>query len=244
MIAKQQALLIFVLASLLLIIFDQLGIIRPIRGGIEKILIPIEERLYSLKSKQELQVLKEERKMADLEAQISVLKKENADMRRLLGAPLPSNWQFLPAKVIGEEDGILLLDKGRNNNVFLGQVAVFENIFVGRIVSLGEHISRLETPESKNLKIQATVKNPAFEGATARGILSNSSGKLILDQVLPEEQILEGDLVLTAGTEGIPGDLLIGKIKKIEKTSLFQKAEVEPLISYSEQENIFLVILK
>jgi len=237
LIAKQQALLIFVLASLLLIIFDQLGVIRPIRGRIERILIPIEERLYSLKSKQEPQVLKEERKITDLEAQISALKKENADMRRLLGAPLPSNWQFLPAKVIGEEDGILLLDKGRSDGLTIGQVAVFENVFVGRIVSLGEQICRLETLESKNLKIQATVKNPAFEGATARGILSNSSGKLILDQVLLDESLLEGDLVLT-------GDLLIGKVKNVSKTSLFQKAEVEPLISYSEQENVFLVIFK
>jgi len=193
--------------------------------------------LYSLKSKQEPQVLKEERKITDLEAQISALKKENADMRRLLGAPLPSNWQFLPAKVIGEEDGILLLDKGRSDGLTIGQVAVFENIFVGRIVSLGEQICRLETLESKNLKIQATVKNPAFEGATARGILSNSSGKLILDQVLLDESLLEGDLVLT-------GDLLIGKVKNVSKTSLFQKAEVEPLISYSEQENVFLVIFK
>ena len=182
-------------------------------------------------------VLKEERKITDLEAQISALKKENADMRRLLGAPLPSNWQFLPAKVIGEEDGILLLDKGRSDGLTIGQVAVFENIFVGRIVSLGEQICRLETLESKNLKIQATVKNPAFEGATARGILSNSSGKLILDQVLLDESLLEGDLVLT-------GDLLIGKVKNVSKTSLFQKAEVEPLISYSEQENVFLVIFK
>lgn len=193
--------------------------------------------MYSLKSKQEPQVLKEERKITDLEAQISALKKENADMRRLLGAPLPSNWQFLPAKVIGEEDGILLLDKGRSDGLTIGQVAVFENIFVGRIVSLGEQICRLETLESKNLKIQATVKNPAFEGATARGILSNSSGKLILDQVLLDESLLEGDLVLT-------GDLLIGKVKNVSKTSLFQKAEVEPLISYSEQENVFLVIFK
>jgi len=193
--------------------------------------------LYSLKSKQEPQVLKEERKITDLEAQISALKKENADMRRLLGAPLPSNWQFLPAKVIGEEDGILLLDKGRSDGLTIGQVAVFENVFVGRIVSLGEQICRLETLESKNLKIQATVKNPAFEGATARGILSNSSGKLILDQVLLDESLLEGDLVLT-------GDLLIGKVKNVSKTSLFQKAEVEPLISYSEQENVFLVIFK
>ncbi len=234
---KMRKFLAFLLLALLLVILDQLGVARPIRGGIEKILVPIEERLYSLKNKQEPQTLVEERKIADLETQISALKKENADMRRLLGAPLPSNWQFLPAKVIGEEDGVLLLDKGRSDGLTVGQVAVFENIFVGRIVSLGEQISRLETLESKNLKIQVVVRNPAFEGATARGILSNSSGKLILDQVLLDESLLEGDLVLN-------GDLLIGKVKHVEKTSLFQKAEVEPLISYSEQENVFLVILK
>lgn len=234
----------FLLLALLLVIFDQIGVIRPIRGGIEKILVPIEERLYSLKSKQEPQVLKEERKIADLEAQISTLKKENVDIRRLLGAPLPSNWKFQPAKVVGSEDGVLIIDKGRRDNATLGQVAVFENVFVGKITSLGEYISRLETPQSQNSKIQVQVRNPVGEGITARGILSFSGGKLVLDRVLPEEQILEGDLVLTAGGEGTPGDLLIGKIKKIEKTSVFQKAEIEPLVSYQEQENVFLVIFK
>lgn len=235
--------LVFLLLSLSLVIFDQLGIIRPVRGLIERLILPIESRLYS--PKPQTPNFELERKIAVLEAEISTLKKENADIRRLLGAPLPSNWKFQPAKVVGSEDGVLIIDKGRRDNATLGQAAVFENVFVGKITSLGEYISRLETPKSQNLKIQVVVKNPTQEGITARGILSFAGGKILIDRVLSGEQILEGDLVLTAGTEGVPADLLVGKILKIEKSSsVFQKGEVEPLVSYPELENVFLVIFK
>ncbi|MFZ5366239.1 MAG: rod shape-determining protein MreC [Patescibacteria group bacterium] len=241
--------LTFLLLALSLIIFDQLGVIRPLRGGIEKILVPIEERLYDLKRREDERARGRgelERKIAVLESEISTLKKENADMRRLLGAPLPQTWKFQPARVIGTEDGTLLIDKGRADNVFLGQVAVFENIFVGKITSLGEYISRLETPKSQNLKIPVVVRTKTAEGITARGLLTFAGGKLLIDRVLPEEQILEGDLVLTAGKDGYPSDLLIGKLVKIErgKSEGFQKGEVEPLISPFSLENVFLVILK
>lgn len=241
--------LILVLASLLLIIFDQVGVVRPIRGGIERLVLPFETKINEIRIQRNKETEKQrneetERQIAVLESQISTLKKENADIRRLLGAPLPQNWKFLPAKVVGSEEGVLIIDKGRKDNATLGQVAIFENIFVGKITSLGEYISRLETPKSQNLKIEAVVKSPSGEGITARGILSFSGGKLILDRVLPEEQLAEGDLVLTAGAEGIPADLLVGKIKKTQKSSLFQKAEVLPLISYFDLENVFLIIFK
>lgn len=241
--------LFFILLSLFLILFDRKGFLRPVRGSLERFIIPLESRIYGLRQEGERAGRQEgelERKIAVLEGQMATLKKENSDMRRLLGAPLPGNWQFQPAKAIGFDKGTLLLDKGLKENVVLGQAAVFENIFVGKVSSSGEHLSRLETPQSPNLKIQVVVRTLNQEGVTGRGLLTFQGGKIILDRVLPEEQIREGDWVLTAGSFGVPPDLLIGKIGKIEKksSSLFQKAEVLPLLSYGKLENVFLVILR
>ncbi len=236
--------LLFLILAFLLMIFDQLGIVRSIRGGVEKILLPIEEKLFFLKKREEPQILIEERKIANLEAQISSLKKENADMRRLLGAPLPSSWQFLPAKVIGISEGVLILDKGRSDGVFLNQPAIVENVFVGKIFYLGEHISHLKTLQSQKLKIQAVVKDKNAEWIKARGILSSFGGKIFLDKVLLSENFEIGDLVFTASSQDIPQDLLIGKVKEISSDKLFRKAEVEPFLSFGELEEVFLLILK
>lgn len=243
--------LLFVLASVAMVIFDGSSLLRSLRAGTEKILLPtqffIYQRIRPLTNipKDDFSSREKERKIAILEAQILDLEKENSDMRRLLGAPLPSSWRFLPAKVVGIKEGTLLVDKGKSDSVKLGQVAIFDNVFVGLVSSQGEYLLKLKTPSSPNFKIPVVVKSPDLKGISARGLLSFQGGKIILDRVLPQEKITEGDLVLTAGTEDAPSDLLIGKITKLEKKpALFQKGEIQPLVSYHDLKNVFLIIFK
>ena len=69
--------------------------------------------------------------------------------------------------------------------------------------------------------------------------------RLILTGVLQKEKIDVGELVITSGEDEVfPPNLLIGKIKKIEKEERqpYQKAEVEPLIDYDKLETVFLII--
>ena len=173
------------------------------------------------------------------------LKKENGDLRRLLGAPLPSNWHFLPAQVIGSDNGILLLDKGKSDNVLVGQAVVFDNFMVGKIVEIGENISRLQTPTNADFKIAAVVKSPKSDDLAARGLVLVRGGRLILDQVLMEEKIAVGDIVMTALDRNIPADIPIGTITNLSQpSSVFQKAEIEPMVVSSQLKNVFLVIYK
>jgi len=234
--------LILLSLSLLLGAFDRLGMIRPVRGEIEKILIPIEQKLYSLRVKKESGSGISCGKTADLEAQILSLRKESSDMRRLLGVSLPEDWRFLPAKIMAEEEGVFLIDKGRKDGVTEGQVAVFENFFLGKVISVSERISRLETLKSPKIKIRAVVKNSQGE-VKASGLVLDARGRLVIDLMLKEEKIEEGDLVFTF----FPKNLLIGKIAKVSPllpSEIFQKAEIEPLLDPLTLENIFLVVLK
>lgn len=236
--------LFFLLLSLLLILFDNLGVLRPIRGRVEKLIIPIESLIYQTKQKVTPGETDKDKEKELAVAQSALLscQEENQAMRRLLGALLPPSWKFLPAKVVGSPDG-LLINIGPNSKVKPGMAVVFENIFVGRISWVGENLAKVILPSQPESKIPVLVRNPNEIGVKARGLLKGEGGKLVLDQVLQEETIAVGDLVLTSGEVGYPPDLVIGKIVKVQKqeAELFQQAIIESLLDYKKLTTIFVI---
>jgi rod shape-determining protein MreC len=230
--------------SLAILLFDKFGFLNFIKGGLEKIYIPFGNNLYqpSANPKPDLE---SQQKIIKLESEIINLKKENSDLRRLLGAPLPSKWHFLPAQIIGNDNGILLIDKGQRDGVNVNQAVIFNDFMVGKIIETGENISRLQTPNNSNFKLAVIVKSQNNENLSARGLLLVKGGRLILDQVLIEEKIVVGDIVMSALDRNIPADIPIGTITNISQPSaVFQKAEVEPMVISSQLKNVFLIIYK
>lgn len=248
--------------SLLLIILDSRAVLLPVRSKVEKISVPLQGSFYegSLKissafsfltfwkegQKKLEQLEQENQRLLGSVVQLESCRKENNDMRRLLAAPLPSNWRFLPAKVIGWDEGAFLLDKGLIDKVSNQMVAVYENVYLGRVVSLGENFSRLETVWRPSARLPVMIKNPADPLKVAYGLLSSSAEKIYLGRVLMEETISVGDLVLTSGETGTPVGLLIGKIVKVkrEENNIFQEAEVELIFEPTKLETVFLIISK
>ena len=235
--------IVLVVLSFGLIIFDRIGLLRSTRGVADNFLIPIQRSIYQKKIEKISRLEEENRKLLGLVNQLERCGKENNDMRRLLNAPLPSNWKFIPARIIGFDEGELLIDKGSEDKLETTTIAVYDNIYVGRIVRLGENFSKIATVFSPNVKILVAVKNPVESDYTARGLLTSYNGKIRLQKVLLEEKIQRGDLILTSLEGGMPPDLPIGKITKINKkdSDIFQEAEVEPLISYQNIDNVFLI---
>lgn len=255
--------LIFLLGLSLLMIFgsgSKLGHSFRAIGG--SILAPIERIAYQSRSNflskfsflsywrnssvRIEQLEKQNRELIALCGKTESYQKENADMRRLLGAPLPQNWRFLPAKVIGWENGGILIDKGSTDKINEGLIVVYENILIGKISFAGENFSRVETLISDKLKIPVVVKDFRQKGLLARGVLSAPAGKIYLERVLQSERIMNDDFVLTSGEGEYPPDLLIGEIKKIEKkeSDVFQRAEIKPMMEYDKLINVFVIIFK
>jgi rod shape-determining protein MreC len=236
--------LFLIIFSLVILFFDKFGFISFIKGGLEKIYIPFGHKLYQPRISSEAEP-ESQQKIVKLEAEIVNLKKENSDFRRLLGAPLPSSWHFLPAMVIGNDNGVLLVDKGQKDGVVVNQAVIFNDFMVGKIIETGENLSRLQTPNNPDFKLAAIVKSPNNENLSARGLILVQGGRLVLDQVLMEEKIAVGDIVMSALDRNIPADIPLGTITNISKPSaVFQKAEIEPMVISSQLKNVFLIIYK
>lgn len=245
---------LFLFFSLLLILFDRFGSFRPLKSGVEGVIIPLKARVYEIKKQKNMPAGRQgeetekqqerERKIAALEAEIGALKNENLAMRRLLGAPVPSDWRFVPAQVIGAQGReSLLLDKGETEGVKEGMVVVLDNVLVGRVVRTAERFSEVLLPFSSSSKILAVSRAPSSEEIGARGLLIGQGNRLVFDQVLLKESLTTGDLLLTAGDEIFPPNLLLGKIGKVmrKEEEIYQKAEIEPLFEPQTLEIVFLV---
>lgn len=219
----------------------------------EKLVVPVKTGIYRIRQESEKAREREgkneegERKIAVLEGQIATLKSENEAMRRLLGAKLPASWKFTPARVIGAPADDLQIDKGAQEGIKKGMAVVLDNVLVGKISWVGEHFSRVLLPSSTNAKIlgitRSATDNNGSGGIKARGLLIGHGGKISLERVLTQESPEEGDLVLTAGDEDLPPDMVIGQVRKINKIEgqIYQEAEVKNLIEPKSLETVFVV---
>lgn len=234
--------LIFLVICLIIILARFGNLDSFLRSGLEQILMPLQEQFSSLGIKNSPAVTNDN---LDLLAKIASLEKENGNLRKLLGAPLPSKWHFLPAKIIGKDGDDYIIDQGKVEGVLLEQVVLDETDFAGKISFVGENISRFSSFNNPNLKISVYFKNPKEEAIEGRGLLRSEAGKIIIDQILTEEKVTIGDLVFTAGENYIPADILIGTISNVGKiSSVFQKAEVFPQVDQATLQNVFLVNYK
>lgn len=183
------------------------------------------------------------------QSQLSSCLAENERLKKLLGAPLPPAWKFLPAQVVGVAQK-MLLDKGEQDGVKVGQMVVFENILVGRVAKTSAGSAQVILPLSPGIKIPVLTKRPNLAGFQAKGLLENLAGRdLFLTNVLLSESLAKGDLVVTAGelageNVGWLPDLLIGRVLEIfpKTREIFQKAKIEPLIDYQNLKEVFVVL--
>jgi len=253
--------LIFLLISLLLILADKKGwtstvknfVARPIVWMEKGIFRGYQEALKSIKSitgitgstrEKEITLLEGKlRQLAVEQNQLSVCWEENEHFRKLLGAPLPAQWRFMEAKVVGISEK-MKIDKGEKDGVKEGMMVVSENILLGKVVAVEENTSLVQLVNDPNLKIPVVVKKPNTEGIQARGLLVGQGGGVILDRVLQSEDIQKGDLVVTTGEEGWLPDLLIGQIEEVSPKSaeVYQKARVLPLIDGRKLRIVFIII--
>lgn len=255
---KKEVRLFFFLVFLcfLLLFLDHQGWLGSLRKLVEKPVLALEGTVYGLKlsscqwfkdfsywqegEKELMRLQGQVRQLAVDQAKLSSCQEENEAMRRLLGAPLSPQWQFLPAKVIGLSEK-MRLDKGSDDGFREGMMVVSENILVGRVVSVTAETALVQLLTDLGTKIPVVIKKPGSAGLQARGLLlTQPGGDLLVDRILQEEDVRVGDLVLTAGEDWLP-DLLIGQVEAVltQEAALHKQAQIGKLVDYQALRIVF-----
>ncbi len=186
---------------------------------------------------------------------LNELKKENKILREALEIELQKDFKLALSQIIGKDisQDFILINKGSEDGISEGMPAVTQQrILVGKISEVYENFSKVMLISNKESSFDAKISAPdgpppeAGQEDNISGIVKGKgNSKVSFDLVLREEDIFEGDIVVTSALGGIfPKALLVGKIKTIKKIDIeqFQQAEIEPFFDISDAENIFIIL--
>lgn len=186
-----------------------------------------------------------------LKEQLGQLLSENAKLRKSLAESEalvsqqihldPKTYNLVAARPIGL-GRYLKIDKGLDFGIRVGEALVFNDNYIGKIVTVSERSANVQLLSDPDSKVAAFSQG--LEGK-ARGILKGEFGSdILLDKILHEEKISAGDLVYSEGTEGfLPRGLILGKVTQVigAENEVFKQAKVQPNFDISDLEVVFVI---
>ncbi len=194
-------------------------------------------------------------RIAELEEQLArrqiesiQLREAASDYQRLIEllaytSPL-ADQEFLPADVIArEQTGIarsIIINRGSRDGITEGMPVATDLGLVGRIVSVSANAAQVQLIDDENSAVSARLQTTRAHGS----IIGQASGVLRLTMVDLNEEIQQGDLVITSGLGGnFPADILVGQVTSVRQFEfeLFQEAEVRSLIDFDTLELVLII---
>lgn len=243
---RSRPFLIFLVLSLVVLLADHFGFLRLVKGFLEEKLVASARLKFfqTVKPKvsPNVKVCQEkDSEIASLKAQIASLKQENLSARKLLGAPLPSDWQFSPARVISSNKDEIMISRGSEDKVKMGMIVIAEGIFLGTVESVSLKMAKVRLVSSPDSKAVAKIINKESLTLSGKGLLwGKGEGEMIIRQILAEEDVKTGDLVVVSTDSA---DLPIGVILSVayDKGEVFKTAEAKGILDIRSLETVFLV---
>ncbi len=249
--------LLLIFLSLVIFLTDSIHLLDFFKRGAFYLTNPISFGLYSTNQQikrqfnfifearlaaRENKALKEQ--MGDLLSENALLRKKLAETEALVAQEQyldPKIYNLIPARPIGLSRN-LRIDKGESSSIKIGQVVVFKDNFIGKVVEISAQAANIRLLSDPDSKVAAFSQGLSGK---ARGVLVGQFGTdFLFDKILHEEQVKAGDLVYSEGTESyLPRGLILGRVKEVmeRENEIFKQAKVEPVFSLRDLELIFVI---
>jgi rod shape-determining protein MreC len=154
--------------------------------------------------------------------------------------------RYVGARVVGVRFGttglqVLTIDRGAADGIARFMPVVVGEGVVGRIQSVEEHAADVLVHSDRNSSIAIRVERTRARG-NVRGL--GKPGACKLDYALRTEDMIEGDLLVTSGTDGVfPRGLPVGRVTQLQRSAngLFQEATVVPAVDVTRLEEVLVV---
>ncbi len=179
--------------------------------------------------------------------QLREVEGEAQRLRRLLGfAELSGQRHFVGARVIGVRLGtvgrqLLTLDRGSEDGLAPMMPVVVAEGVVGRVHAVAGHSAEVLVITDLNSSVAVRVDRTRAR-ANVRG--TGKTDLCRLDYALRTEDVIEGDPLVTSGTDGVfPRGLPVGKVTQLDRRAhgLFQDAKVVPAVDVTRLEEVLVM---
>jgi len=204
-------------------------------------------RIKTLDSETDQLKLKNQELLAEIIA-LKGLERENETLRRALEIDLEKDFKLILGQIIGKDisSDFILIDKGESDGVSKDMpVITEERVILGKVSEVYNKYSKIMLLTSKKSSFDAKIFSPEKEEKNISGIVKGKNNlKVFLELVSKDEDISQGDLVITTKMGGVfPDNLLVGQIKEIRKKDIesFQQAEIKPAFSINDLNHLFII---
>src|SRR6266567_1514987 len=196
--------------------------------------------------RQENRQLREQIEQLQLE---QVRLKQDADQARRLQGLLGFKEQFIAkttaAQVIGssgsEQSRTVFIDKGSRDGIEPSMAVISSQGVVGKVISVFKSTSQVLLINDQQSGVGAILEQSRLQGV----LKGKASGDIVIDKIMSDEEVKQGDKVLTSGGDQIfPKGLPIGTVFKIVKGTEFLQAIVKPAAELSHLEEVLVITQK
>ena len=163
-------------------------------------------------------------------ARIDILEEENAFLKKAAGIKETFGKNIVYAHVfnfnLGHDGYNVLLNKGTIQGIAKDDVVITEEqVLVGIIQEVSANSSRVLFVSDTKFRITAKVIGSATSGIV-KGALSQG---MYFDLVAKEDEIKEGDILISTGNDLFPAALIIGKVAHVEvsESQTFKKIRID-----------------
>jgi rod shape-determining protein MreC len=172
---------------------------------------------------------------------------QDADQARRLQALLAFKEQFISqtvaAQVIGssgsEQSRAVYLDKGERDGIKPDMAVISADGIVGKVLSVYGSTSLVLLINDHSSGVGAILDKTRIQGI----VRGTPSGEVMLERVMSDENVPDGEMVLTSGGDRIfPKGLLVGRVTNVSKGSeFFLNIRVRPAADLSRLEEVLVV---
>lgn len=239
--------LILFVVSLLIFFFFQGFLMKPLQA----VTLPVQSWIFSTftqpvvaNQESEVELREENNALRTQIAKLQELERDNKALRNQFQSSNENSQSLLPAKVIGITESQMLIDKGQEDTVKVGDIVVVKDNLVGKVEKISPRVSviRLVTHPSTSFTA-ITSKTAAIGVVKAQGGDSITVENVVLSDKLEKDDLIKtkGDVDENGG--GFPPDLIVGKIVSVNNkaSNLFQSAKVKSFITFSTVRTVFII---
>ncbi|MFC1876733.1 rod shape-determining protein MreC [Thermodesulfobacteriota bacterium] len=153
--------------------------------------------------------------------------------------------QVAAAAVVGKDPSpwlkTVVIDKGKDEGVQRGMPVVTPDGIAGLVIDASTGYAKVLLITDQNSAVDALTQS-----SRARGIVKGeSSSKLRLDYVLRRHDIVEGDIIISSGLDGVfPKGIRIGYVHEVIKpnSGIFQEVTVTPYVDFEKLEEVLVIV--
>ncbi|GEM_PF-212212 len=174
--------------------------------------------------------------------------RQNVAINEMISNDSQKEFRLVLAEVSGlnNSQDIILINKGLDNGISEGMPVVSQQkVLFGKVLKVYKNFSEVELISNKENVLNVKVQNNDPSAALIYGVVrGNNNLGIYLDLVPVDSNINKDDILVTSALGGdFPKNLLVGKVKEIEKNDLkpFQTIKIEPFFNVKETDNLFVI---